>query len=80
MTEAVIFDECLMTHRHYFKALDRTFQDLRDSHKHFGGVTMIFAGDFQQILPVIQKGLHADIIGACLQSSYLWNDITVLKL
>ena len=80
MTEAVIFDECLMTHRHCFEALDRTFQDLRDSHKRFGGVTMIFAGDFQQILPVIQKGSRADIVGACLRSSYLWNDITVLKL
>jgi PIF1-like helicase len=30
MTEAVIFDECLMTHRHCFEALDRTFQDLRN--------------------------------------------------
>jgi hypothetical protein len=50
MTEAVIFDECLMTHRHCFEALDRTFQDLRDCHRLFGGLTMIFGGDFQQIL------------------------------
>jgi hypothetical protein len=42
ITSAVIFDECLMTHRHCFEALDRTFRDLRDSHKHFGGLTMIF--------------------------------------
>ena len=80
MTEAVIFDECLMTHRHCFEALDRTFQDLQNSNKHFGGLTMIFAGDFQQILPVVDKGSRADIVGACLRSSYLWNEITVLKL
>jgi PIF1-like helicase len=46
MADAVIFDECLMTHRHCFEALDRTFQDLRDCIKPFGGLTMIFGGDF----------------------------------
>ena len=49
ITEAVIFDECLMTHRHCFEALDRTFQDLRNSSKRFGGLTMIFGGNFQNI-------------------------------
>ena len=54
--EAIIFDECLMTHRHCFEALDRTFQDLRNCPKWFGGLTMVFGGDFQQILPVIPSG------------------------
>ena len=80
MTEAVIFDECLMTHRHCFEALDRTFQDLRNCRKRFGGLTMTFGGDFQQILPVIPKGSRADIVNACLRMSYLWNDIIILKL
>ena len=80
MAEAVIFDECLMTHRHCFEALDRTFQDLRNCQKRFGGLTMIFGGDFQQILPVVPKGSRADIVNACLRMSYLWNDIIVLKL
>lgn len=80
MAEAVIFDECLMTHRLSFEALNRTLQDLRDSQKLFGGLTMIFGGDFQQILPVIPKGSRAEIVNACLRTSYLWNNITVLKL
>ncbi|KAF8805153.1 DUF889-domain-containing protein, partial [Phlegmacium glaucopus] len=71
-------DECLMTHRHCFEALDHTFQDLRNCHKPFGGLTMIFGGDFQQILPVIPKGSRADIVDACLQKSYLWNHMHVL--
>jgi hypothetical protein len=79
-TEVVIYDECLMTHRHCFEALDRTFQDLRDCPKHFGGVTMIFGGDFQQILPVIPKGSRGDIVEASLQKSYLWKDMHILKL
>lgn len=78
--DAVIYDECLMTHRHCFEALDRTFQDLRDCCKPFGGITMIFGGDFQQILPVVSQGSRADIVAACLRKSYLWNDIEVIKL
>jgi hypothetical protein len=80
MAEVIIFDECLMTHRHCFEALNRTLQDLRNCQKLFGGLTMIFGGDFQQILPVVLKGSHADIVDACLCMSYLWNNITILKL
>jgi hypothetical protein len=80
MTDAVIYDECLMTHRHCFEALDRTFQDLRDCSKPFGGVTMVFGGDFQQILPVVANGTRADIVNACLRNSNLWNTMNILKL
>ena len=80
MAEAVIYDECLMTHQHCFEALDRTFRDLRDCSKPFGGLTMIFGGDFQQILPVVTNGSRADIVNASFRNSYLWNDIIVLKL
>ena len=80
MAEAVIYDECLMTHRHCFEALDRTFKDLRDCSKPFGGLTMIFGGDFQQILPVVTNGSRADIVNASFRNSYLWNNIEILKL
>ena len=55
-TNAIIYDECLMTHKHCFEALDRTLQDLRNCQKPFGNITMVFGGDFQQILPVILHG------------------------
>ena len=80
MAAAVIYDECLMTHRHCFEASDRTFQDLRNCSKPFGGLTMIFGGDFQQILPVMANGSRADIVDACLRNSYLWNNMHILKL
>ena len=73
--QVVIYDECLMTHRHCFEALDRTFQDLRDCQRPFGGMTMVFGGDFQQILPVIPKGSRADIVEASLRKSHLWNNM-----
>jgi ATP-dependent exoDNAse (exonuclease V) alpha subunit len=80
MAEAVIYDECLMTHRHCFEALDRTLRDLRDSSKPFGGLTMVFGGDYQQILPVVTNGSRSDIVDACFKKSYLWNSIQILKL
>ena len=80
MAVAVIFDKCLMTHRHCFEALDRTLQDIRDSSSPFGGLTMVFGGDFQQILPVVLNRSHTNILDACLRNSYLWNFMHVLKL
>jgi len=80
MARAVIYDECLMTHQHSFEALDQTFKDLRDCPKPFGGLTMIFGGDFQQILPVVPNGSRADVVNTCLRKSCLWNKMHILKL
>ena len=55
-TDLVIWDEAPMQHRHIHEAVDRTFQDIRHSDKQFGGLTIVFGGDFKQILPVIVKG------------------------
>jgi PIF1-like helicase len=69
-----------MHHRHIVETVDRTFQDLRDSTKLFGGLTVVFGGDFQQTLPIIPKGSRAQIVGGCLQRSPMWRSITVLHL
>nr|GEU94249.1 ATP-dependent DNA helicase PIF1-like [Tanacetum cinerariifolium] len=42
-------------------------------------MTMVFSGDFRQVLPVIPKGSQ-DIINASLKQSYLWDHCKVLKL
>ncbi|KAD4981963.1 hypothetical protein E3N88_18634 [Mikania micrantha] len=75
-----------MTHRHCFEALDRTLRDiLRTQHlsnefKVFGGIVVVFGGDFRQILPVIPIGSRHDIVNSSLNFSYLWNYCKVLKL
>ena len=79
-TDLVIWDEAPMQHRHIHEAVDRTFQDIRHSDKPFGGLTVVFGGDFKQILPVIVKGSRAQIVGACIQRSRLWRSVKVLKL
>ncbi|XP_019197928.1 PREDICTED: uncharacterized protein LOC109191727 [Ipomoea nil] len=46
----------------------------------FGGKTVVFGGDFRQILPVIPKGIRQDIVGASKNSSYLWRSCKVFRL
>ncbi|CAH9123025.1 unnamed protein product [Cuscuta epithymum] len=72
--------------RHCFEALDRSMRDILScSHDGnpklpFGGKTIVFGGDFRQVLPVIPKGTRQDIVLASLNASHLWQYCTVLKL
>jgi hypothetical protein len=38
------------------------------------------SGDFRQVLPVIPRGSHADIISASIKNSYLWESVEVFRL
>ena len=69
-----------MADRKVFEAVDSSLQDIRESQQHFGGLTIVFSGDWRQILPVVRHGNRADIIDACLKSSPLWQDVAVMKL
>ncbi|KAJ9558879.1 hypothetical protein OSB04_013493 [Centaurea solstitialis] len=85
-TKLIIWDEAPMIHKHCFEALDRTLRDILCSttpcseEKLFGGKVVVFGGDFRQILPVIPKGSRHDIVNSSLNSSYIWDHCTVLKL
>jgi hypothetical protein len=79
-TDLVIWDEAPMQHCHIMEAVDHSFRDLRDPDKPFGGLTVVFGGDFQQILPVILKGSRAQVVAACMIRSILWSHISVLQL
>jgi ATP-dependent DNA helicase PIF1 len=70
-TDLVIWDEAPMQNKHIMESVDRTFRDLRSSEKPFGGLTVVFGGDFQQILPVITKGSRAQIVAASMQRSFI---------
>ena len=82
ITDLVICDEVPMQHRHIHEAVNKTFKDIRRCQdKLFGGLTIVFGGDFKQILPVIVKGSHPKIVSACMQRSHaVWTFIKVLKL
>ncbi|XP_031116689.1 uncharacterized protein LOC116020351 [Ipomoea triloba] len=82
----IIWDEAPMMHKHYFEALDRTMRDLlrftnpASERYTFGGKTVVLGGDFRQILPVIPKGSRQDIVSSTINSSYLWESCTILRL
>jgi len=48
--------------------------------RYFGGITVVFSGDFHQTLPVIPHGSQQDIVLSTIQESYLWSSIHVLRL
>ena len=43
-------------------------------------MTLVLAGDFRQILPVIPRGNSADQINICLRKSYFWDHIQKVSL
>ncbi|XP_031108678.1 uncharacterized protein LOC116013169 [Ipomoea triloba] len=85
-SKLIIWDEAPMTHKHRFEALDQTMRDLLrfaipgSAEKTFGGKTVVLDGDFRQILPVIPKATRPIVVGATINSSYLWTNCKVLRL
>ena len=60
-----------MQHRYCAEAVDRTLQDICDNTSLFGGITVVFGGDFRQILPVVVRGSREKIVVASLKQLYL---------
>ena len=45
-----------MQHKHAVEILDWTLHEVMGVNEHFGGITVLFGGDFRQTLPVVHKG------------------------
>ncbi|KAL3618545.1 hypothetical protein CASFOL_037627 [Castilleja foliolosa] len=75
-----------MMSKYCFEALDRTLRDIMKVNdranfdKPFGGKTIVFGGDFRQILPVIPKGSRQDVVNTTINASYIWRNCEVLRL
>lgn len=74
-----------MQHYYAIKALDQTLQDilLLGQDCPFESLTVLFEGDFQQILPVILRGSQEQVINASickLLKSTVWRHIQVFHL
>ena len=68
-TGIIILDEVPMQHKFVVEALDRTLRDVLDIDKPFGGITVLFGGDFRQTLPVVPRGSRHQILNASLRNS-----------
>lgn len=78
--DLIIWDEAPMLHKHCFEALSRTLQDLCKNNLHFGGKTVMFTGDFRQILPVVPRGSRTAIVEASIKHASFWRYVQHLKL
>ncbi|XP_074352463.1 uncharacterized protein LOC141691592 [Apium graveolens] len=82
----IIWDEAPMQHRHAAESVDRSLRDIMTSvdpesaSLPFGGIIIIFGGDFRQILPVIPKASRAQVVSAFLNSSKIWDHCRVFLL
>lgn len=79
-TKNIIWDEITMAHKRGIEALNRSLQDIRGNKNLMGGVTVLFAEDFRQTLPVVPKGTRADEVQACLKRSILWSSVKSITL
>jgi hypothetical protein len=77
----IIWDEASMTKRQAVEALDNSMRDIMGRPElPFGGKTIVFGGDFRQVLPVVRKGSTAQVVASSLRMSYLWESMSHLKL
>lgn len=73
-------DEAPMHHRFVYEAVNRTFKAILRSVEPFGGMVMVFGGDFRQTLPVVPRGSRAQIVSASMNRSDVWAQVKVLRL
>ena len=76
----ILWDEAPMSNRAALEIVDRTIKDHLGNTRPMGGILTLFAGDFRQILPVVPRGTRADILDACIETSYIWKSVETLKL
>jgi hypothetical protein len=79
-TDLIVYDEAPMHHRHVMEAIDRTLRDVRNSEEPFGGISLIMAGDFRQIAPIIPRSTDSMLVAAMLHQSPLWRTFRVFRL
>jgi ATP-dependent DNA helicase PIF1 len=79
-TKLILWDEPPMTNKLAFEAVDQTLRDLTNRNEPFGGIVFVMSRDFRQVLPVIPRGSHADIISSLIKNSYLWESVEIFRL
>jgi PIF1-like helicase/Helitron helicase-like domain at N-terminus len=76
----IIWDEAPMQHKNNILAVNNTLRDIRESDELFGGIPIVFGGDFAQILPVVPNAGRAGTIDACLRRTQFWGQLKQLRL
>jgi len=78
-TSLIIWDEVGTQDKECHIAVERTLRDICGDVL-FGRITVLFGGDFMQILPIIIRGSRPDIVGATIQRAIWWPHLEILHL
>jgi hypothetical protein len=79
-TKLILWDEAPMINKLAFEAMDHILHDLIDRNESFGSIVFVMSGDFRQVLPIIPRGSHVDIVSTSIKNSYLWESVEVFCL
>jgi ATP-dependent exoDNAse (exonuclease V) alpha subunit len=74
--DILIWDEAVCIEKDAVEAVERGFKELRADQRVFGGLLVVFCGDFRQVLPVTQKSALENTI----QQSIFWQHTKILRL
>lgn len=75
-----VWDEANMANKAGMEALDCTFRNLRNDQSPMGGITVMFLGEYRQILPVEPRDTQSNETNTCFRKSYLWSYVQILNL
>ena len=79
-SKLVVWDEAPMMHRFAVNAVDKMFRRVKQLEKPFGGVTVVFMGDWRQTLPVVPLASKEQKIAATLLFADCWQHVQVIRL
>jgi hypothetical protein len=61
-----------MQNKEVVEGVDKCLRNITKVNSLFGGIPVVLGGNWAQILPVVPRGSHGNIVNACLQQSYVW--------
>ncbi|KAF0701863.1 Aste57867_7845 [Aphanomyces stellatus] len=73
----IIWDEVSMVHRYLIESVDRSLRDITKVDRPFGGIVVVFSGDFKQLLPVCRGLTAGEVVNTTLPHSRLWETISL---
>ena len=69
-----------MATRKMINCIDRSLKEILDKTKPFGGVTVVFSGDWRQCLPVVPRAGKAEILRETIKETDVWQHVETFQL
>lgn len=73
-TSVLIIDEVSMLHANFIDMLDKVAKHIRRNDKPFGGMQVVFTGDFFQLPPIVKNGSQGESDNVFAFQSVAWKE------